>query len=149
MIFIVEVISVGLGIGVILLLASIYDSTHKSMSWFTDTWLILGIYIAPMVCIFALGPVIYLILYKKWVAKKQQKSDEVPSLKRSHQVQMFLHAHALILAIVLVVLTAVGILTGFVVLITLTCYAISMLLNLITSLQLRGRYMHIISVLLG
>lgn len=142
-IFIVEVISLGLGIGAILVLSSVYDSFHKSMSWFSDPWLLLAIYISPMVCAFALGPAVFLTIYKKSMAKKQKKSDEVPSLKRSHQVQMFLHAYALILAVVLVLLTVVGILTGFVVLIALIFYAISLLLNLISSLQLRGTYIDI------
>lgn len=140
MIFIVEAVSVGLGIGAVIVLSSVYDSYHKSMSWFSDPWILLGIYVCPMVCVHALGPAVYLTIYEKLAVKKLKKSDEGPALKRSHQVQMFMHAFALILAVLLVILTLFGIQSAFILLLALIFYGVSLLLNLITSLQLRGRY---------
>lgn len=65
----VQLISLGCATGFVLLLAVIYDAANRSMSWFSNTWLLFGIYICPYIFILAMGPSLY-IQFKKTVNRK-------------------------------------------------------------------------------
>lgn len=140
-IFIAQLLSLVVGAGLVLLLAVIYDAAYRSMSWFTSTWLMFGLYMCPLFFGLGLGPAIYLIVYKRRVKKTLQKEanfEEMAILKQSYQIQLFLHAQCIIYIFLLILLTALGIRSGFLILIAIIFYGITTFINFFSKLQLRG-----------
>lgn len=66
-IIIIQALSLAVSLGLLLLLAVIYDAAYRSMSWFTSQWLLFGIYICPMFFCLGLGPSLYIMYRKKVV----------------------------------------------------------------------------------
>lgn len=67
-IIIVQALCLAVSLGLLLLLAVIYDAAYRSMSWFSNPWLLFGIYICPMFFCLGIGPSLY-IMYRKKVEK--------------------------------------------------------------------------------
>lgn len=143
-ILLLQLLSIGIGIGLIILLALVYDSAHRSLAWFSSPWLLFGIYLCPFFFCLTLGPVVYIFLYRKRMAKKliaAKAIDSEPSgiLLRSHQLQMFLHAHSVFLVIAVIVLTSIGIKSSFMITVPLVFNAASTLVNVLFKVQLTDR----------
>lgn len=68
-ILLVQLVCVIISLGVVVLLAFIYDAAYRSMSWFSNPWMLFGIYVCPMFFCLGMGPSLY-IMYSKKVYRK-------------------------------------------------------------------------------
>lgn len=64
-VFMIQLVSIGLAIAILISLASIFDAVSRSMSWYSNMWMVFGLYYCPLM--FALGvlPATYVSLRKK------------------------------------------------------------------------------------
>lgn len=65
--FAIQIFSIILAAGVVIVLCVIFDATDRSMSWFTSQWLVFGIFFCPFFCALGVGPVLY-IKFRKIVS---------------------------------------------------------------------------------
>lgn len=140
-IFAIQILSLAFGAIIVILLALIYDAANRSLSWYSNPWFLFGIYMCPLFFGFGVGPSIYLLVYKRRVVNKLSKSqdlDDMAVLKRGTQIQLFLHAHCLILIFIVLILTILSIRSAFMLMIGLVFYGMSMFINLFSKLQRRG-----------
>lgn len=141
-IYAVQIFSLAFSAAIVLLLAVIYDAAHRSLSWYSNPWLLFGIYMCPLFFGLGFGPAIYFLVYNKRVSNKllQNKDiDDIAILKRGYQVQLFLHAHCLILIGVVLIMTIMGVRSAFLIMIGLIFYGLSMFISLFSKMQLRGK----------
>lgn len=132
---IVQIISVGVGIGLTILLAVIFDACGRSMSWLSSSWLLFGLYFCPLYFCSCLGPALYM------------KFRKTKTISLGHQVQLLLHSQSLFLGVILITLTIMNIRSAFIVMITLFFYTITSLINTASRLQNRDSswiYIHVI-----
>lgn len=61
----VQGLCIALSLGLMMLLAFIYDAANRSMSWFSNPWLLFGIYICPMFFCLGIGPSLYIKYWKR------------------------------------------------------------------------------------
>ncbi|XP_017115330.1 endoplasmic reticulum metallopeptidase 1-like [Drosophila elegans] len=115
-----------------LLLAVIFDAGGRSLTYFTSNWLVFGLYVGPAI----IGLVLPLTLY--FTLKPNVK------LTHSYHIQMSLHAHCVVLALLILVLTAVGIRSQYLCLMSLIFYGGALLINLLSTLHDRGYYWSLI-----
>lgn len=73
---IVQTTSIVVGAGVSLVVAVIVDLVGRSMSWFTSTWLLFGLYFVPFIACLVLGPWLY-IRFRR-VVSYYQKPIRIP-----------------------------------------------------------------------
>ena len=130
---VVQLASVGIGMGFTLLLAIIIDAAGRSMSWFSSTWLMFGLYFCPFLMIMCLGP----LLYIKW--------RDLENVNLQIRVLMFLHAQFTIYILVLLVLTCMGMQTSYILFIFTAFYSISTIVNMSTqNRKFHWIYVHVI-----
>ncbi|KAH8252656.1 hypothetical protein KR032_001079, partial [Drosophila birchii] len=123
-----HVVGVLLCFGLPLLMAVLFDAGDRSMTYFTSNWLVLGLYICPA----AIGLVLPLTLY--YTLKPNDK------LSHGYHLQMSLHSHLVIQALLAIILTAMGMRFQYLCLISMIFYAGALLINLVSTLQDRGNY---------
>ncbi len=65
-VLVLQVISIILAVGIVILLAFVYDKGLRSMSWYSSPWIVIGIYYCPL--FFGLGiiPSLY-VMFRKTV----------------------------------------------------------------------------------
>jgi len=130
----IQVLSVVVAILFTLFTAWALDLTNRSMAWYTNVWLIFGIYFVPFFTIMGLIPYIYI----KFREKKHDMST-------SYYVQMALHSHCNLLSFVLVILTIAGIKSAYLVLISTGFYFLSTIINVVFGFVDKGNkwiYLH-------
>uniref|UniRef100_A0A1L8DUA3 FXNA-like protease n=1 Tax=Nyssomyia neivai TaxID=330878 RepID=A0A1L8DUA3_9DIPT len=136
----IHLLSIVLGIGLCLLLMVIYRATGRSLAFYSELWLLYGIYFSPFYLGVALGPMLYFTLKKKLPLRVHQ------------EVQLFLHANALILGLLLIIMTAMRIRSAYLVLTPLIFYCASSGINAIFRLVNHQRigwiYFHVLGVVL-
>ncbi|XP_058123615.1 endoplasmic reticulum metallopeptidase 1-like [Anopheles ziemanni] len=115
----VILLSILVGVGLSLVLGIILNAVGSSMSWFTQTWLIFGLYITPYLIATSTGP----FLFTRFV-----RNDHLPLQAR---VQLLLHATCLIYIIILIVLTAMSIRSGYLFTLAILFYTATTLVNLL------------------
>ncbi|KMY93170.1 endoplasmic reticulum metallopeptidase 1 [Drosophila simulans] len=115
-------------IGLPLLMSVLYDVSDRTMTYYSNNWLVIGLYICPAI----IGLVLPSSLYHSF------KSDD----KISHPYQMYvgLHAHCVVLSLLTIALTAIGLRIPYMCMISLFFYIVSLLINLLTTLHDRGYY---------
>nr|NP_725142.3 uncharacterized protein Dmel_CG30049 [Drosophila melanogaster]AAM68673.3 uncharacterized protein Dmel_CG30049 [Drosophila melanogaster] len=115
-------------IGLPLVMSILYDVSDRTMTYYSNNWLVIGLYICPAI----IGLVLPSTLYHSF------KSDD----KISHPYQMYvgLHAHCVVLSILTIALTAIGLRIPYMCMISLFLYILSLLINLLTTLHDRGYY---------
>lgn len=64
-VFLIQLLSVGLAIGTIILLATIFDAASRSMSWFSNKWLVFGLFYCPIAFCLGIGPATYVSFKNK------------------------------------------------------------------------------------
>lgn len=64
-VFLIQLVSIGVAIGVLILLATIYDAGSRSMSWFSNNWLIFGLFYCPLIFCLGIGPATYVSFKNK------------------------------------------------------------------------------------
>ncbi|KAL5289346.1 hypothetical protein ACFFRR_009469 [Megaselia abdita] len=119
----IQILSTLLAIFLTFAVAIFMDWVRLPMSWFTHSWLILGLYFCPM--IFGLG-----ILPASYLEKS--KYERLPL---SFKVQLLLHSHCIYLAVLTIILTSIGIRSAFVLMICILFYTFSLIINLATQLH--------------
>ncbi|KAH8386240.1 hypothetical protein KR200_007727, partial [Drosophila serrata] len=115
-----------------LLMAVIFDAGDRSMTYFSSKWLVFGLYICPAV----IGLVIPLTLY--YTLKPNDK------LSHAYHLQMSLHSHLVVQALLVIILTALGMRFQYLCLISMIFYAGALLINIVSTLQDRGNYWAVI-----
>lgn len=145
MVLIMQILSLCLAVAMVMILALIFDAASRSMSWFSNQWLIIGLYYFPL--FFALGivPAAYLSIRSRVVYDERYsflhiliKLQFQNSIKLGYYVQMFLHAQCIFYVVVICIMTGLGFRSGFLLLIALTFYTLTTIINLISGLMLRG-----------
>uniref|UniRef100_A0A1B0CYJ4 FXNA-like protease n=1 Tax=Phlebotomus papatasi TaxID=29031 RepID=A0A1B0CYJ4_PHLPP len=107
------VISIGIGIAIVQLLAVILDAAGRSMSWYAVPWLLFGLYFCPVLLAIGTGATVYIHYFKRDL------------LSISHRVQLFLHGHFVILLLALLVLTTMGLRSAYILLPASLFYAVT------------------------
>ncbi|KAJ6644220.1 Endoplasmic reticulum metallopeptidase 1 [Pseudolycoriella hygida] len=120
---IVQAVCVLVSLGLLLLLAVIYDAAHRSMSWFSNPWMLFGIYVCPMFFCLGIGPSMYILYRKK------------TTIHLIYYVQMFLHAQCILLILITLVLTGLGVRSSFILMFDIIFYSTSTLINVLSGLQ--------------
>ncbi|CAD7014592.1 unnamed protein product [Ceratitis capitata] len=117
------------------LMATIFDSADQSLTWFTSKWLVLGLYVCPTLLGLSTPTLLYLSI---------SRNDKV---SQPYRLQLVDHAHTLILAVICIGLTYVGIRTSYFLMIPLLFHAISMTINMLTTLDKKAYYWSIFVIL--
>ncbi|XP_022229013.2 endoplasmic reticulum metallopeptidase 1-like isoform X2 [Drosophila obscura] len=126
LILVLQVIALLLGLGLPVVVAYLFDKYGLSLTYYSTPALLIGLYVCPSLIGLSLPSFIYL---------KLQRDDKVSFAK---QLQLVLHGHATILALLGFGLTLYGLRTAYVVTWTLVFYIIPLAINLLTTLHDRG-----------
>ncbi|XP_032590409.1 endoplasmic reticulum metallopeptidase 1 isoform X2 [Drosophila grimshawi] len=124
--FVLLILGVVAGFCLTLFISWFMDVVHLPLSWFTHNWLLLGLYFCP----FFFGLAIVPALYFHYTA-----TDRFPIGQR---VQLLLHCHCLLLALLTLVLTTCGIRSAFVLMLSCLFYTVGLVFNLATNLHRRN-----------
>ncbi|XP_054739176.1 endoplasmic reticulum metallopeptidase 1 isoform X1 [Anastrepha obliqua] len=119
----IQVLAVSAAAALCFLMAVLLDLLHMPMTWFTNSWLIMGLYFCPLFFGFAIVPAIYF---------KSQGKDRFPL---GYRVQILLHCHCLFLAFVTLIATIAGIRSAFMLMIAVLFYTLGLIVNLSTKLH--------------
>ncbi|XP_065719447.2 endoplasmic reticulum metallopeptidase 1-like [Drosophila suzukii] len=126
LILVLQIIAFVLGLGLPVAIAYVFDKYGLSLTYFSTPALLIGLYICPSLLGLSLPSYFYL---------KFQRSVKVAF---AQQLQLVLHGHAVILAILAIGLTVYGLRSTYVVTWTLIFYVIPLAINLLTTLHDRG-----------
>ncbi|EDW72283.1 uncharacterized protein Dwil_GK20800 [Drosophila willistoni] len=115
-----QVCGVGLGFGLVICIALFLDAVGLSMSWFSQTWMLFGLYFCPM--FFGLGilPAIYFSRTKEH------------GLPLAYGIQLLMHSHCLILTVITAVMITYNVRSAFIIMLCIGFYTISVLFNMAT-----------------
>ncbi|KAH8401891.1 hypothetical protein KR009_008526, partial [Drosophila setifemur] len=127
-----HVLGIILSLGLPLLMAVLYDAGNRSMTYFSNNYLVIGLYVVPAI----IGQVLPLALY--YTIKPNDK------LSHPNHLHMSLHAHCVLLAVIAIILTAVGLRFPYLCMMSLLFYSGTLLINLLSTLHDRGYYWVII-----
>ncbi|XP_030385725.1 endoplasmic reticulum metallopeptidase 1 [Scaptodrosophila lebanonensis] len=116
----IQLVSLALACGLAMLVAVFMDGVERSMSWFTQMWLILGLYLFPVLFGMSILPAIYL-----------EKTKRDP-LSLGFRIQLFMHSHCICLIILTIVLTALSIRSAYLVMLCVLFDIVALIVNLIT-----------------
>ncbi|KAH8290303.1 hypothetical protein KR054_001803 [Drosophila jambulina] len=126
LILVLQLIAFVLGLGLPLVVAFMFDKYGLSLTYFSTPALMIGLYICPSLLGLSLPSYIYLRL---------RKTSKVAF---AQQLQLVLHGHAIVLAILGIGITFYGLRTAYVITWTLIFYALPLAINLLTTLHDRG-----------
>lgn len=116
----IQLAAVILSMGLTVLMAVFIDAVNLSMPWFSQPWMIFGLYFCPMFFVMGILPAIYLSRTKEH------------GLPLAYAIQLLMHAHCLILTVITIVMISFGIRSAFVIMLCIAFYTISVLLNIVT-----------------
>ncbi|XP_055917041.1 endoplasmic reticulum metallopeptidase 1 isoform X2 [Eupeodes corollae] len=122
-IFGIQLLSVILAVGFTVLLGIILDLVGLPLSWYSQTWMAFGLYFCPMFFFLGILPAIYL-----------QKTKEY-GIPLGIAVQLFMHAHCLILVLITIPMICFGIRSAFLLMVGIIFYTLSVIINLVTCLH--------------
>ncbi|XP_034102180.1 endoplasmic reticulum metallopeptidase 1-like [Drosophila albomicans] len=122
----IQLIAFVLALGLPIVVAYLFDSFELSLTYFSSPYLLIGLYVCPSL----LGLSLPITLYYHF-----EKNNK---LSFTYLAQLGLHSWATILAVILVGITAYGIRSGYVITFSLVFYAVSLAINLFTTLHDRG-----------
>ncbi|KAH8401894.1 hypothetical protein KR009_008525, partial [Drosophila setifemur] len=115
-----------LSIALPILMAVLYDIGDRTMTYYSNNWLVIGLYICPAI----IGLVLPSTLYHAF--KPNNK------ISISYQVHMGLHVHCVAMAILAIIMTALGLRTPYMCMVSIFFYSASLLINLLSTLHGRG-----------
>ncbi|KRJ99465.1 uncharacterized protein Dyak_GE12440, isoform B [Drosophila yakuba] len=115
-------------IGLPLLMSVLYDVSDRTMTYYSNNWLVIGLYICPAI----IGLVLPSSLYHSFCSNDK--------IGYPYQIYVGLHAHCVVLSLLSIVLTAIGLRIPYMCMISLLLYVVSLLINLLTTLHDRGYY---------
>lgn len=125
-IFGIQLVSLALALGLALLVAVFMDGVNRSLSWFTQMWLIIGLYVLPVIFGMSFLPSLYMEKTKKDL------------LSLGFRVQLFMHSHCVCLVILLFVLTGFEIRSACFLMLCLFFDIIALIINLVTKWHRKG-----------
>ncbi|XP_059612732.1 endoplasmic reticulum metallopeptidase 1-like [Phlebotomus argentipes] len=120
---IIQMLSLAVGAGLVLLAAVIYHAAGRSMAWFTSSYLLFFLYFCPFFLGLAIGPACF-------VGFRKGNPLSIPQ-----NAQLFLHIQHLFYIVVLSAFTGMGIRSSFLIMIPVFFYDISLLCNVALKLQ--------------
>ncbi|XP_030081306.1 endoplasmic reticulum metallopeptidase 1-like [Drosophila hydei] len=126
LILLVQLLSFVFGLAFPAIVAWFMDSVGQSLTYFSSPMLIVGLYVCPSLIGLALPITIHYNI---------QRNDKI---SLAYHLQLALHSHAAILALLVIFLTAFGIRSTYIFVIPLIFYSLSLVLNLLTTLHDRG-----------
>ncbi|XP_023168608.2 endoplasmic reticulum metallopeptidase 1-like isoform X2 [Drosophila hydei] len=126
--FLLELVSIFLAVGLPMLMAIFYDAGNRTMTYFTNSWLVVGLFIIPSVIGLVLPLTLYLVI---------NRSDKIP---HSYRLQMANHAHCLFIALLCIILTIFSVRSAYILMISVLFYVAALSINLITKLHDRGYF---------
>ncbi|XP_030378121.1 endoplasmic reticulum metallopeptidase 1 [Scaptodrosophila lebanonensis] len=115
-----QLCGVCLSFSLVIGIAFFMDAVGLSMSWFSETWMVFGLYFCPMFFGLAILPAIYLSRTKEH------------GLPLAYGIQLLMHSHCLILTVITVVMISFNIRSAFIIMICIAFYTVSVLLNMAT-----------------
>uniref|UniRef100_A0A0K8UYI2 FXNA-like protease n=2 Tax=Bactrocera latifrons TaxID=174628 RepID=A0A0K8UYI2_BACLA len=124
--FAVQLLSLSLGAVFALIIAVFMDGVGRSMTWFSQTWLIFGLYFCPIFFCMAIFPALFLERTKKDL------------LSLGFRIQLFMHSHCLMLILLTIVLTAFNIRSAFMFMLAVFFDIAALIINLITKWHRRA-----------
>ncbi|XP_058834185.1 endoplasmic reticulum metallopeptidase 1-like [Topomyia yanbarensis] len=129
----VQLLSIGVGIGFSMLMAVIIHAAGGAMFWFTEAWLIFGIYMCPFLICTILGPVLLVRFYK------------IDDILLHTRILLFIFAQQLIYIIILIVMTAMAVRSAYVFVIVVIFVNVSTIVNMIIRFKnFHWIYIHLI-----
>ncbi|KAH8297368.1 hypothetical protein KR044_010979, partial [Drosophila immigrans] len=123
---IVQLIAFVLAMGLPIVVAYLFDSIGLPMTYYSSPYLLIGLYVCPSLIGLSLPITIYFHF------------EEKNKLAFSYLVQLGLHSWATILSVILLATTAYGIRSGYIITFSVVFYALSLAINLFTTLHDRG-----------
>ncbi|KAH8271620.1 hypothetical protein KR018_011295, partial [Drosophila ironensis] len=124
--FLLAILGLLLGLGLPLLMSVFYDAGDRTMTYFSNSWLVIGLFICPSIIGLVLPSTLYLTL---------RPSEKIP---HTYRVQIVGHANCVLMAILCILLTAVGIRSAYLFMICVFFYLGALIINLASRLQDRG-----------
>lgn len=125
LILFMQMATLTLAAGVSILIAVIIDEANAPLFWFSQNWLIFGIYICPYCFVAATVPTLYLT----W------RESDIPL---RYGIQLFNHSHCIILILLAIATTCLSIRSSFAITIGIIFYTLSVIINWATGLQSRA-----------
>uniref|UniRef100_A0A182R0B6 FXNA-like protease n=1 Tax=Anopheles farauti TaxID=69004 RepID=A0A182R0B6_9DIPT len=113
----IVLLSIVVGVGLSLVLGVILNAVDSSLSWFTQTWLIFGLYVCPFLISTCTGPVLYIRFVR------------YDNLQLHSRVQLLLHGTCVLYVLILIVLTAMSIRSGYLFTMAILFYTVTTLVN--------------------
>ncbi|XP_068151368.1 endoplasmic reticulum metallopeptidase 1-like [Drosophila tropicalis] len=126
--FLLAILAFALAFCFPLLMAVLYDAGSRSMTYYTNFWLIIGVFIIPSVIGLVLPMTLYLTL------------RSMDRISQAFRLQIGLHAYSTLLAILCIVMTILGFRSTYLCMISLFFYVVSLVFNLLTKLHDQGYY---------
>uniref|UniRef100_W8B895 FXNA-like protease n=1 Tax=Ceratitis capitata TaxID=7213 RepID=W8B895_CERCA len=124
----IQTLSLALGAAFSILISYVMDVIGCSMTWFSNNWLICGLYFCPVFFFLGILPAGFLEYTKKY------------ALPLGLRIQLFLHSHCLILIVLTISLTFLNIRSAFMFMVAVFFYAAALIGNLITQLHNKGSW---------
>ncbi|XP_065086297.1 endoplasmic reticulum metallopeptidase 1-like [Ochlerotatus camptorhynchus] len=121
---IIQTLSIVVGAGLCIAIAAIADAANRSMSWFTSTWILFGLYFIPFIACLTLGPWLYLRFRK------------LKYLHNQGRILLFLHAQCFIYITLLVTFTVGGMRSAYIFLFPVIFHSLSSIVNMIIKFKL-------------
>ncbi|KAM7344082.1 endoplasmic reticulum metallopeptidase 1 [Cochliomyia hominivorax] len=125
----VQIITVLAVVGLTVLIAVIMDTLGLTQSWFSEIWLIFGLYFCPMFFAMTMVPA----LYMHW-------TKETNPFGINDTITGFMHAHCIILVTICIIMTSMSIRSSFFPMIAIFFYTSSVALNMLISRFTRKCY---------
>ncbi|EDV55200.2 endoplasmic reticulum metallopeptidase 1 [Drosophila erecta] len=129
----IQFVSLLLAIGLAMLVALFMDAVDRSMSWFTSSWTIFGLYLAPIVFGLSILPALYL-----------EKTKRDP-LGLGFRIQLFMHSHCICLIAIMLTLTGLSIRSAYLIMLCILFDIVALIINLVTKWH-RKAYLFAIAV---
>ncbi|EDW32418.1 GL11626 [Drosophila persimilis] len=124
--FLLAILGFLLALGLPLLMSVFYDSSDRTMTYFTNSWLVIGLFICPSVIGLVLPMTLYLSL---------RPSEKIP---HAYHLQIAGHAYCIFLVVLCILLTVASIRTAYLLLICIFFYVCALIINLLSRLHDRG-----------
>lgn len=124
--FAVQILSLSVGALLVMGIACFLDIVGCSMSWFSRTWLIGGLYFCPLFFCKGIFPALFL---------ERTKKDP---LSLGFRIQLIMHSHCLILILLTIILTALNVRSAFMCMLAVFFDIVALTINLITKWHRRA-----------
>ncbi|KAL5273662.1 hypothetical protein ACFFRR_000426 [Megaselia abdita] len=120
-IFLIQFLSFVLAVVANILVALFLDAVGLSLSWYSNLWILFGLYFCPFFFVLGIGQS---VLFSLKFMKNQNLSNYITT-------QMMMHSQCIILILLLIIMTGLGIRSSFAIMVSVFFYIISTAINLV------------------